>query len=251
MKAVVLFSGGLDSSVALNQAMNDGAEEIIALTATYGSLHQTQEWQAAVDVTDEIFSRSPNPCYLDHVTVPLPNIFGGGASAVMGDVPIPQEEYKDYESTTEGESVTVVPFRNANLISIAVTMAEVKGYSKVYAGMHASDHGRWAYPDCSPEFLGAFAAATYVGTMGRVRLAFPFVWMTKAEVVTRGVLLDVPLHLTWSCYLGGQVHCGKCPTCLERINAFVEAGWKDPVEYAMPIGEFKGLEEVPKWSQLL
>ena len=249
MKAVVLLSGGLDSTTVLYQAMHDGAEEILAVTYAYGSRHEAKEIQAAKDVIDRAYLHEDDIGWMEHQIITLPKIFSGGGSALMGDVDVPQEEYKDYDFDKEGESVTVVPFRNANLISMAITLAEVKGYSRVYAGMHASDHSTWAYPDCSPEFLGAMANASYTGTLGRVRLVFPFVWMTKAEVVTRGVLLNAPLHVTWSCYQGRYAHCGECPTCLERISAFVEAGWKDPVPYISGAAVMDGLEEVEEWSQ--
>lgn len=251
MKAVVLLSGGLDSTTVLAQALYDGATEVIAVTVLYGSLHAEKELQAAVDVMDFMFTHEKDVCHFDHEVVHFPKIFSGGASALMGEAEMPQEEYRDYNASAEGESITVVPFRNANFISIATAMAEVKGFNRVYAGMHASDHTTWAYPDCTPEFLGAMANATYIGTMGRVRLVFPFVWMTKTEVVTRGVLLDAPLHLTWSCYMGQSAQCGKCPTCLERINAFVEAGWSDPADYLIKVQEFEGLEEVSIWSPQL
>lgn len=233
MKAAVLLSGGLDSTTALYQAINDGAEYVLAINATYGSRHNRRERDSFVRIVNYA-SR------LDVEIVPMliemPDIFKGGRSALMGDIPIPQEEYN-----AEGESPTVVPFRNANLIAAAVTLAEVHNCSKVYAGMHASDHNRWAYPDCSPEFLGAMANAIWVGTLGRIRLVFPFVWMTKAEVVTRGALLDVPFHLTWSCYQGGQLHCGVCPTCRERIDAFAEALYGDPVDYEIEVPKLAGL----------
>lgn len=249
MKAVVLLSGGLDSTTVLYQALADGAKEILAVTYAYGSRHEGKEIQAAKDVMDHTYVQDMFTTLLEHQVIDLPKIFSGGGSALMGDVDVPHEEYKDYDGGPEGESITVVPFRNANLISMAITLAEVKGYSRVYAGMHASDHSTWAYPDCSPEFLGAMANAAYAGTLGRVRLVFPFVWMTKTEVVTRGVLLDAPLHVTWSCYEGRYAHCGECPTCLERISAFVEAGYKDPVEYITAIeAAMDGLEEVPEWS---
>ncbi len=239
MKAVVLFSGGLDSTTAMYQAVADGANEIRAVSFNYGSKHAYREIQAARVVMDGVQSIMT----AHHHVILLPNIFKGGKSAVMGDVEMPMEEYKDYESG-EGESITVVPFRNANLISGAVTIAEVHGFDKVYAGMHATDYGSWAYPDCTPEFLGAMANASYVGTLGRVRLVFPFIWMTKAEVVTRAALLGVPTRLTYSCYEGGQRHCGRCPTCLERIKAFVEAGYQDPVTYESGVPEMEGLDVI-------
>jgi 7-cyano-7-deazaguanine synthase len=241
MKAVVLLSGGLDSTTALFQAVHDGAKEILAVNASYGSRHMDAEYESFVKVVNYVRGLVP----ITPKVVTMPDIFRGGHSALMGDIDVPTEEYNDVE--TEGESPTVVPFRNANLISAAVTLAEVENYSKVYAGMHASDHTKWAYPDCSPEFLGAMANAIWVGTLGRVRLVFPFVWMTKAEVVTRGALLNVPFHLTWSCYLGGRVHCGICPTCRERIAAFAEALYRDPVEYGIATPEFDAL---PRYNVL-
>lgn len=239
MKAVILFSGGMDSTTALYQAVADGAKEVLAITFDYGSKHAEREITAAKEIMTSVVSVIPS----QHVVLKLPSIFGGGKSAVMGDADMPLEEYKDYESG-EGESITVVPFRNANLISAAVTLAEVAGFSKVYVGMHATDYGSWAYPDCTPEFLGAMANAMYVGTMGRVRLVFPLIWMTKAEVVTRGALLNVPFNLTWSCYEGGHRHCGRCPTCSERIKAFIEAGYRDPVTYVTGFPEMEGLDVI-------
>ncbi len=239
MKAVVLFSGGLDSTTVMYQAIADGADQIVAVTFDYGNKHAYRETQAAIDIM--IGVRTVVDC--GHRIIALPKIFSGGRSAVMGDVEMPMEEYKNYESG-EGESITVVPFRNANLISGAVTIAEVYGFDKVYAGMHATDYGSWAYPDCTPEFLGGMATAIYVGTLGRVRLVFPLIWMTKAEVVTRAALLGVPIRLTYSCYEGGQRHCGRCPTCLERIKAFVEAGYQDPVAYESGVPEMEGLDVI-------
>ncbi len=236
MIAAVLLSGGLDSTTVMYQAMADGAAGILAVSADYGSRHNQKELISARMVVAYAQDRWI-PKEIRHQIIEMPDIFAGGRSALMGDVPVPQENYN-----AEGESVTVVPFRNANLISTAVTLAEVQRCDRVYAGMHASDHNRWAYPDCSPEFLGAMANAAYVGTLGRVRLVFPFVWMTKAEVVTRGALLGVPFSLTWSCYMGGEKHCGKCPTCLERIAAFIEAGYGDSVPYAVDV-PFVGLED--------
>jgi 7-cyano-7-deazaguanine synthase len=231
MKAVVLLSGGLDSTTTLYQAIADGADCILAVSFDYGSKHAAKELTAAEYVVEYVDMNFGDVGIRQRVVV-MPNIFGGGKSAVMGDIDMPMEEYRNYEGG-EGESVTVVPFRNANLIAAATTIAEVGGYDRVYVGMHATDHGTWAYPDCTPEFLGATANAVYVGTLHRVRLVFPLIWMTKAEVVTRAHLLDVPIDLTWSCYEGGEVHCGTCPTCLERIKAFQEAGIRDEVEYAV------------------
>lgn len=220
MRRIVLLSGGMDSAVALAQALKDG--ECWAVSIQYGSVHQEAERLAARQLV-EYFN-------VQHQEVGLPPyIFEGGESALMGEREIPKEEYHDI--TKETPSATIVPFRNANLISIATSLAESRGFDEVWVAMHATDHGGWAYPDCSPEFVGGMANAVYVGTLHKVRLVTPFLWMTKAQIVTRGVALDVPFELTWSCYRGGTVHCGECPTCLERIKAFIDAGWIDLVAY--------------------
>ena len=233
--AVVLLSGGMDSTTALAQAINDDNFNILALTAGYGSLHQKAETRAAKQVV-AWYQRMlvDAPCILEHRIVELdPTIFKGGSSSLLGEADMPKAEYQDIEH--EGPSPTVVPFRNANLISVATSIADALGYDRVYVAVHANDHNRWAYPDCSPEFIGAMANAVYVGTMGKVRLITPFIWMTKGDIVTRAAVLGAPLQLTWSCYVGGGKPCGTCPTCQERVAAFNDAGFIDPVDYAVPI----------------
>ncbi len=246
MKAVVLVSGGMDSATALGQALSDGAEQVIALSVRYGSLHQDAESRAAVQVVDwynRLLYGAALPV-VEHRVLELPSqVFAGGHSALLGETEMPHADYQDVEH--EGPSETVVPFRNANLISLATAIADANDYDKVYVAVHANDHNKWAYPDCSPEFMGAMANAVYVGTMHKVRLVFPFIWMTKADIVTRAAVVGVPLQHTWSCYQGGDVHCGVCPTCKERLAAFFEAGYADPVEYALGIDPNMGGEQWP------
>lgn len=229
MKAVVLLSGGMDSTTALAQSIADGMSSVVALSTRYGSKHSSREIDAALGVVDWYTRMGYD---VSHVVVSLPDIFRGANSSLMGEQPLPTGEYLDPE--TEGPNSTEVPFRNANLLSVATTIALVRGAERVYFGAHASDHNRWAYPDCSPEFIGSMASAIYIGTMHRVRLVAPFAHMTKADVVTRAALLDAPLHCTWSCYDNQLLHCGVCPTCKERIKAFAEAGFADPVPYLIP-----------------
>lgn len=222
MSAVVLLSGGIDSATALALALKDHTD-VMAVSFRYGSLHETQEMAAAQRVA-EYYDASHRTVQLDT------SIFKGAGSALLGETKMPEGSYKDGMSA-EGPSPTVVPFRNSVLLSLASAVAFANGYQRVYAGMHASDHTTWAYPDCSPEFLGAFANALYVGTLGEVRLIYPFVWMTKMAVVKAAAGLFVPAQLTYSCYTGQAIHCGKCPTCTERIKAFMGAGYRDPVPY--------------------
>jgi 7-cyano-7-deazaguanine synthase len=107
----------------------------------------------------------------------------------------------------------------------------------LYFGAHAEDAQNWAYPDCTPEFVGAMANALYVGTYHKLRLVTPFVHSTKSQIIQRGKQLGAPYYLTWSCYKGGEVHCGTCATCLARRDAFIEAGVEDPTIYMAEAAE--------------
>jgi 7-cyano-7-deazaguanine synthase len=218
---LVLLSGGLDSATALALALSQGSH-VAALSIQYGSVHSDAEGKAAHAVAG--FYDLP----LEILTLPT-SIFRGGNSALLGESNIPNEEYHDPEKETP--SATVVPFRNANFIAAAVAQAEARGFEEVWMAVHATDHGGWAYPDCSPEFIGAMAAAVYIGTLRKVRLVAPFINMSKGDIVKVGTQLNVPYHLTWSCYRGGDLACGECPTCLERLKAFRDAGVEDPIKY--------------------
>ena len=221
MTQVVLFSGGLDSSTALAMASKRN-DHVLAVSVRYGAVHQVSEIAASVAIAAHYG--------VEHriITFP-PNIFTGGDSALLGEAPIPTEEYHD--PTKESPSATIVPFRNANLISMATAIAEAAGGGSVWVATHATDAGGWAYLDCSPEFIGAMTAAVYIGTLRKVNLIAPFNNMTKAQIVEAGMKLHVPFHLTWSCYRGWSLHCGTCPTCRERHKAFVEANYSDPTIY--------------------
>lgn len=228
--AVVLFSGGLDSTVLMAYAAAVlNKKRVIALSVGYGSLHNQREGRAASDVISWLEETFTGTAFR-HIKLSLPPvIFTGAGSVLMGENEMPKAEYQDLE--TEGPSATVVPFRNANLLSVATAQAIIEGAGTVLIGAHASDHNRWAYPDCSPEFLGAMSNAIYSGTMGVIRLCYPFVWMSKSDVVSLGDDLGVPFELTYSCYEGGPYHCGSCPTCLERKGAFAQAYVTDPTTY--------------------
>ena len=234
MKAVVLLSGGLDSTVALGEALDlhyDGklANDQIATAVSfhYGQTH-SEELKRANDVA--------NAYGVKHQVISLPQIFGGTESTLVASNELDQPEmsYEDIEESF-GVSPTYVPFRNANLLSMATAVALVEGAEEVWAGMHAEDAHNWAYPDCTPEFLGAMANAIYVGSYHKVRLVTPHMWRTKADVVRRGFEIDTPFELTMSCYNGVEPACGTCPTCVGRINAFREVGKKDRIEYAIDI----------------
>ena len=227
MKALVVLSGGLDSTVALAEAIDLHGylpDDVGAVTFTYGQKHD-KEIQAAEDVTSYYGLRY-------HAIIDLPRIFAGSGSVLMAEneLEMPSASYGDL-SESNGISPTYVPYRNGNFLSMATTVALVEDAGEVWAGMHAEDAHNWAYPDCTPEFLGAMAGAIYVGSYHKTRLITPHMWRTKAEVTAKGIELGAPLDLTWSCYNGEGVACGTCPTCVGRIQAFIAIGETDPVPY--------------------
>lgn len=230
MKKLVLFSGGLDSTTLLamlsQHELGKPRDEITTLSFKYGSLHEAAEMKAAKVLSDFY--------HAEHMIYTLPRqLFEGASSALLGQSEMPNETYRNVE--TEGPSSTVVPFRNGIMISCATAIANSLGIDVVAIAVHASDSAHWSYPDCSPEFVGAMCAAVYAGTFHEVRLVTPFVWHTKTDLVTLAARLHVPLHRTWSCYVGNEVACGTCPTCRERINAFRAAGFVDPIPYGIAI----------------
>ena len=147
------------------------------------------------------------------------------SSLLDGANAIPEGNYDESNMKS-----TVVPFRNGIMLALAAGIAESNGLKKVLIANHAGDHA--IYPDCRPEFIKAMTAATEAGTYAGVSVVAPYTNITKAEIVRRGVQLGVDYSHTWSCYKGGEKHCGKCGTCRERKEAFMLAGVPDPTEYA-------------------
>jgi 7-cyano-7-deazaguanine synthase len=242
-KGAVLLSGGIDSATAAYYAAQQCERGLVAVTVAYGQKHREEEIQAAMEIGRKLG-------VVDHLLVSIPEaVFSGASSALIDDVEMPDDTYEDLKQA-HGPSPTVVPFRNANLISVATSVAVTEGCDRVYVGVHATDHGAWAYPDCCPEFIGAMANAVYVGTYAAVRLQFPLIWNTKTEVVGWAVGLGVPIQDTYSCYKGGPKHCGLCPTCRERIHAFKSNKWIDPVPYEVEISweDCVAIEQLPLFS---
>ncbi len=226
MKRVVLFSGGMDSTTALFKvAKADDTERVLALTMHYGSNHNSREMVAAMNIIEWARENRNFDIEWEHILL-NPLVFKGGASALLGEQDVPDAEY-----APQGEQPTVVPFRNANLIATAVSVADARGYDEVWIANHAADHLDWAYPDCSPPFIKAMSEAVQIGTMHRVRLQSPFLMIDKADIVKIGYNLGVPYEMTYSCYRGQPSQCGQCPTCKERKRAFDEAGVVDPTQY--------------------
>lgn len=222
-KGVVLLSGGLDSTLCATMAVKDlGADNVIALTLLYGQKHE-REVVAAKKVSAALG--------MQHKTLAIPGIFEGyGSSLIDKDVPIPEMTYEEMEKAC-GISPTYIPYRNGVLLSCAAVLALKVHAGFIYFGAHAEDARSRAYPDTTPEFIGSMANAIYIGTYHKVRLLTPLQWYTKKEIVSKSVELSSPYYLTWSCYASGKVHCGRCPTCISRRQAFVKAGYEDPTEY--------------------
>jgi 7-cyano-7-deazaguanine synthase len=220
--SIVLLSGGIDSAVCLGIATKAG-DDVIALSFKYGQKHE-KEIEAAMKLSSYFRAY--------HRVVELPRVFEGSGSALMVEdgTEMPQMSYTELQST-EGVSSAYVPNRNMVLLGIAGSVALAFGATKVYFGAHSEDAHNWAYPDCTPEFIGAAANALYVGTGHKVRLITPLQWLTKKDIVKLGYRIDVPFGFTWSCYNGREKACGKCPTCVSRIEAFNANLAIDPIPY--------------------
>lgn len=221
-KAVIILSGGMDSATVLGKVVAEyGASNVFALNFDYGSKHNAAERACARQLAT-YYGLSDGRYH--GVDLPfIKDLFRSKLLQGQGD--IPHGHYAD-----EIMRDTVVPFRNGIMLSIAVGYAESVGARAVYIGNHAGDHP--IYPDCRPEFVTAMDAAAKGGTYAHVSVESPFVALTKAEIVNVGAELGVPYALTYSCYEGGPIHCGKCGTCVERKEAFQLAGVADPTEYA-------------------
>ena len=162
---------------------------------------------------------------IEHIIIPLG--FMGQyfeSSLLQGADAIPEGNYDDANMKS-----TVVPFRNGIMLSIAVGLAESRGLQYVMMANHGGDHT--IYPDCRPEFVEAFDATARAGTYVGIGLLSPYTHMTKADIARRGKELGINYGETWSCYKGGEKHCGRCGTCMERREALAEAGLTDPTEY--------------------
>ncbi|SES66425.1 7-cyano-7-deazaguanine synthase [Pseudobutyrivibrio sp. C4] len=226
MKALVLVSGGLDSTTCLALAVKEyGHENVVGLSIFYGQRHD-KEIKAA-DAVCEYYK-------VEHITLDLSTMFQFSDCTLLqhSDGEIPEESYDKQLEKTDGKPVsTYVPFRNGLFLSSAAAIALSKGCSKIYYGAHADDAAGNAYPDCSSDFNNAMNTAIYEGSGKQLTIEAPFINKNKAGVVKLGMELGVPYELTWSCYEGHDKACGKCGTCIDRIAAFELNGIKDPIEY--------------------
>ena len=223
MKAMVLSSGGIDSTTCLGMAVERyGKENVTALSISYGQKHD-KEVQA---------SRAVAEYYgVESLSLDLAKIFADSDCSLLkhSGQEIPEETYAEQLKKTGGKPVsTYVPFRNGLFLSSAASMALSRGCGVLYYGAHADDAAGNAYPDCSSAFHQAISDAIFIGSGEQLRVEAPFVGLTKGEVVKKGLALQVPYHLTWSCYEGGERPCGLCGTCIDRVEAFRINGVVDP-----------------------
>jgi 7-cyano-7-deazaguanine synthase len=217
MKVVVLCSGGMDSVAALHWAAREHAVAA-AISFDYGAKHSARELPMAavhaalLGVRHEIVKMD----FIDRLFT---------SSLLKSGGEIPEGHYE-----AENMKLTVVPFRNAVFLSIACGFAESAGAEALVIAAHGGDHA--IYPDCREEFMAAMGDAMRLGTYAGVRLLRPFIALTKGEIAAEGARLGVDFARTWSCYKGGERHCGRCGTCVERREAFLAAGVADPTDYA-------------------
>ena len=232
-KAIVLLSGGIDSTTCFHIASDEfGLENVQAISIEYGQRHKKE------------IDYARNSCRVfgvPHHVLDLSTII---PKTLLTD-PVQAVPDTSYDDLPPGMSPTYVPFRNGLMLS-AVTSFFVgylqkneidnhDGEHGLYFGAHAEDAQNWAYADCTPEFIGAMANAIHVGAYGTVKLHTPLQWLGKAAIIRKGTELGVDWQRTWSCYKGGDLHCGTCPTCQTRHRGFVKAGVCDLTKYASPV----------------
>ena len=213
-KGVIIVSGGMDSITLLH----DKREMIeLAVTFDYGSNHNKRETECAAYHCQQLG--------IEHIIIPLEFMHQYFKSSLLsGGEAIPEGHYAD-----ENMKSTVVPFRNGIMLAIACGLAESRELDCVLIANHAGDHA--IYPDCRATFISSMSEAMAYGTYKRITILAPYTHLTKGEIAAIGGKLGVDYTHTYSCYKGGEKHCGKCGTCVERKEAFELAGIADPTEY--------------------
>lgn len=216
--AVLAFSGGMDSTTLAAHYHHQGYG-LILLSFDYGQRH-VRELEAARRIATH-YGAEHHIVDLVAVGALMP-----GSALTDRTVDVPEGHY-----AAESMRATVVPNRNAIMANVAAGIASARAAAVVALGIHAGDHA--VYPDCRPAFLDALQASISAALEGfpTPTIEAPFVHRTKTDIARLAADLDAPLHLSWSCYLGGAVHCGRCGTCVERAEAFTDAGLTDPTEY--------------------
>ncbi|MCM1035382.1 MAG: 7-cyano-7-deazaguanine synthase QueC [Paludibacter sp.] len=212
--SILVLSGGLDSTTMLYEYRERIA---LAVSFNYGSNHNAKELACAALHCTRLG--------VEHLIIPLDFMKRYFSSSLLsGADAIPEGNYDDANMRS-----TVVPFRNGIMLAIAAGLAENNGLHYIMLANHGGDHA--IYPDCRPGFVDAMDKAVTAGTYEGVRLFTPYTNLTKADIARRGKELGIDYAETWSCYKGGEKHCGKCGTCTERRDALREAGIEDGTEY--------------------
>ena len=213
---LVVLSGGLDSTVCMALAAEETGTPPLALTFDYGQRHRT-ELDRAAGVAGHYGA--------EHLVVRLDTSAWGGSALTDGSIDVPDA------GSSDGIPVTYVPARNSIFLAVALGVAEARGLDAVWIGVNAIDYS--GYPDCRPEFIEAFRGVAATGQKRGVEgdpiaLRTPLIACTKSEIVRLGIEQGAPLHLTWSCYRGGEHPCGSCDACVLRAGGFAGAGIADP-----------------------
>lgn len=216
MKSVAIFSGGLDSTVLLHELLHAG-DEVLALSIDYGQRHRIE-----LEYAQRTVQKLGIPWQRADLSAVAPLL--AGSSQTSSDIAVPHGHYAE-----ETMKLTVVPNRNMIMLAVAGGWAISVKASRLAYGAHTGDHA--IYPDCRPEFVDAMRHALSLADWHQLELYCPFIHLDKAGIVARGAELGVEFASTYSCYEGGQIHCGACGTCVERREAFHKAGVPDPTEY--------------------
>ena len=227
-KAMVILSGGLDSTTLLYQVIKEfGEKNVTALTFNYGSNHNKKEIPMSVKTCLKLKVKQE--------VIEIASLFKYFNSSLLeGADAIPEGHYEQ-----DNMKSTVVPFRNGILLAIATAFAEDRGIDKIYYGAHGGDHA--IYPDCTDRFREAISQAAKEGTYNKVRILAPYNETDKVGILKTGIKLKVDYALTWTCYRGEEQPCGKCGSCIERTESFIknnlvdplydDVGWKKAVKY--------------------
>ncbi len=214
-KAVVVYSGGMDSFTVLNTAIKDGLE-VFAISFNYGQKHSKE-----LDVAANVCRDLNVPHKVVDITA-INSLMAG--SSLTSDEDIPEGHYE-----SDSMKSTVVPNRNMVLLSMAIAYAVSLEAGKVYYGAHSGDHH--IYPDCRPEFVEAMNAVSKIANYQSVEIVTPYLHSSKGDILKAGLAMQLDYANTWTCYNGREKSCGKCGACNERLEAFAEQGKTDPLSY--------------------
>lgn len=214
-KAVVVYSGGMDSYTVLHTALTEG-KEVYALSFNYGQRHSKE-----LDVAAAVCAKHGIPHKIVDISA-INSLMAG--SSLTSDIEIPEGHYAE-----DSMKNTVVPNRNMVLLSMAIAYAVSLEAPEVYYGAHSGDHH--IYPDCRPEFVHAMNGVSKIANYEPVEIVTPFLNSSKGEILAAGLAMNLDYADTWTCYNGREQACGKCGACNERLEAFAEQGVVDPLPY--------------------